>query len=74
MNLKLELKLDYPLCCLDPNCKFSIGSYSILTSPIYTSKRTLTRLFPFILRNWNLTNALGYFLKCDIPQLSKVYI
>jgi hypothetical protein len=31
-------------------------------------------LFPFILRNWNLTNAIGYFLECDIPQLSKVYI
>jgi hypothetical protein len=29
------------------------------------------RLFPFILRNWNLTSEIDYFLECDIPQLSK---
>jgi hypothetical protein len=31
-------------------------------------------LFPFILRNWNLTNGIDYFLECDIPPLSKVII
>jgi hypothetical protein len=33
-----------------------------------------SRLFPFILSNCNLTNGVTYFLECDIPQLSKVYI
>jgi hypothetical protein len=32
------------------------------------------RLFPFISRNWNLTNGIGYFLEYDIPPLSKVII
>jgi hypothetical protein len=32
------------------------------------------RLFRFILRNWNLTIGIGYFLECDIPPLSKVII
>jgi hypothetical protein len=37
-------------------------------------KKLRARLFPFILRNWNLINGVGYFLECGIPQLSKVYI
>jgi hypothetical protein len=32
------------------------------------------RLFPFILRNWNLTIEICYFLECDIPPLFKVTI
>jgi hypothetical protein len=33
-----------------------------------------SRLFPFILRNWNLTNEIDYSLECDITSLSKVII
>jgi hypothetical protein len=45
----------------------------IFTKPL-DEKTFRSRLFPFILRNWNLTNEIGYFLECDIPPLSKVII
>jgi hypothetical protein len=33
-----------------------------------------SRLFLFILRNWNLINGIDYFLEYDIPPLFKVTI
>jgi hypothetical protein len=53
------------------NTRFSsIHCYNILKS-IFSLR---SRLFPFISRNWNLTNGIGYFLEYDIPPLSKVII
>jgi hypothetical protein len=52
---------------------YTYRAFIICTS--FSSLSVMSRLFPFILRIWNLTNIIVYFfLKCDIPPLSKVII
>jgi hypothetical protein len=41
---------------------------------LFTGFSVRPRLFPFISRNWNLTNKIRYFLEYDITPLSKVII
>jgi hypothetical protein len=61
------------LCLLcDLYCKGE--RLQVVEIPHKRENTLMPRLFPFILRNWNLTNGICFFLECDIPPLSKVII
>jgi hypothetical protein len=60
--------------CLLPHCGVPMDedrTQPLSSDPMINLNSTVfsfrARLFHLILRNWNLTNVVVYFLECDIP-------